>query len=224
MYNEKKCYVIVVAGGAGRRFGGDVPKQFQLLGDMPVLLHSTKKFDKMEIVDGIILVTFPKCRAPGIKKLMAIVAGGATRQESVYNGLLQINDTNCIVIIHDAARPFVCENAVISLVDAAYKHRAATLALPVTDTIKMADAEHTITQTMPRENLYTIQTPQAFCKEALLAAHNLARDSGGTATDDCGLLEKIGTWPKIVLGNADNIKLTNAIDLDFATLLLKRGM
>jgi len=229
MFEGRPCYVIVMAGGTGTRFGGDVPKQFQLLGGMPVILYSLKAFQKMECVDGVVLVV-PRdwrvfcedlAREHKLTKVTRIVTGGANRQESVYNGLLKVKE-DAIVAVHDAARPFVCEDAVLSVIDAANVHKAATLALPATDTIKMADAEGNVTQTLPRESLYTIQTPQAFCKADLLEAHEKARVEGFLGTDDCQLMERAGISPKIVIGNVDNMKITNAADLGLAEYMMTR--
>jgi len=230
MFKDKFCYVIVVAGGTGTRFGGDVPKQFQLLGGVPVILHSLRVFQKMDCVDGIVFVAPRDWRTfcedltaeHGLTKVMSIVAGGANRQESVYNGLLEVKE-DVIVAIHDAARPFVCEDAVLSVITAANTHKAATLALSATDTIKAADVEGNVTQTLPRENLYTIQTPQAFCKTTLVAAHEKARDEGFLGTDDCQLMERAGISPKIVIGNANNMKITNATDLELAEYIMERS-
>jgi len=228
------CYAIVLAGGSGARFGGNLPKQFQMLGDMPVFLHSTCKFDEIGFVDGIILVVpsdyLMHCqnlvKLHGLKKVAAIVSGGKSRQESTYNGLLEIRDINddCIIIVHDAARPFVCEDEVALLVDAANEHKAAVLALSITDTIKVADVEQMVVQTMNRENLYAAKTPQAARMTSLLKAHEKAQREGFVATDDCQLIENIGIHPKIVITNANNIKITTAADLNFAEFLMERGM
>ncbi|MCL2376104.1 MAG: 2-C-methyl-D-erythritol 4-phosphate cytidylyltransferase [Defluviitaleaceae bacterium] len=229
MFEGRPCYVIVVAGGAGTRFGGDVPKQFLPLGGVPVILHSLRVFQKMDEVDGVVLVVPGDWRGfcedlaaeHGLTKVTSIVAGGASRQESVYGGLLEVKG-DAIVAIHDAARPFVCKDAVLSVIAAAGVHKAATLALSATDTIKMADAEGNVMQTLPRENLYTIQTPQAFCKGALMAAHDGARREGFLGTDDCQLMERAGIRPKIVIGNGDNMKITNVMDLGLAEYLMGR--
>jgi len=222
MYNDIPCYVIVVAGGAGTRFGGDVPKQFLLLDDKPVVMHSVMQFAAIDYVDGIILVVphdyLRHCENLAIPKVRAVVASGTSRQQSVYNGLMA-TDSDGLVLIHDGARPFVSKSAVDSLVQAAYQHKAATLAWLATDTIKTADEAQFARQTLCRDNLYHIQTPQAFCIKTLLDAH----ETGFTAGDDCELVERMGIWPKIVIGNADNIKITNGLDLDFARFLLERG-
>ena len=233
MFKGRNVYAIVLAGGSGARFGGDIPKQFQMLGDAPVFLHSTRKFNEMAIVDGIVLAAPPDyldyCRnlaaQHGLTKVIDVVAGGKSRQESTYNGLcaLEASDDS-IVMVHDAARPFVQEDDVINLVEAASTHISAVLALPVTDTIKAADEAKMAVRTVSRENLYAAKTPQAARMAALLRAHETARKDGFEATDDCQLMENIGIPSKIVVTQAANIKITTASDLDFAAFLLERGM
>ncbi|MDR2182629.1 MAG: 2-C-methyl-D-erythritol 4-phosphate cytidylyltransferase [Clostridiales bacterium] len=233
MFKRKSVYAIVLAGGGGSRFGGDMPKQFHMLGDAPVFMHSTRKFDTMGIIDGIVLVVPPQyfdhCQnlaaQYGLAKISAVVFGGDSRQKSTYNGLCALDAYgDSIVLVHDAARPFVCEADAAALVDAANAHGAAVLALPVTDTIKLADGAHLAAKTIDRENLYAAKTPQAALLACLMAAHRAALQSDFTATDDCQLLENIGIYPKIVISNIPNIKITTARDLDFAAFLLERGV
>ena len=233
MFKGKSVYVIVLAGGSGARFGGDTPKQFRMLKDAPVFMHSTRKFDKTKLVDGIVLVAptdyQEHCRdltaRHGLTKVISVVIGGKSRQESTYNGLCTLGcDTDSIILVHDAARPFVCADDVTKLVAAANVHRAAILALPLTDTVKAADSAQLAVQTINRENLYGAKTPQAACMADLLEAHIMARRDGFEATDDCQLMENIGIYPKIVTAKATNIKITTVADLDFAAFLLERGM
>jgi 2-C-methyl-D-erythritol 4-phosphate cytidylyltransferase len=233
MFKGKSVYVIVLAGGAGARFGGDGPKQFQMLGDAPLFLHSTRKFDETELVDGIVLVVPPDylehsqdlTARHGLTKVISVVTGGKSRQESTYNGLCALEShADSIILVHDAARPFVCDDDTVGLVAAANVHRAAVLALPVTDTIKTANSAQLAVQTISRDNLYAAKTPQAAYMACLLEAHKAARQDGFEATDDCQLMESIGIYPKIVIAKGINIKITTAADLDFAAFLLKRGV
>ena len=233
MFEKKYVHSIVLASGSGARFGGDVPKQFQMLGDMPVFLHSVRKFDKIKFVDGIVLVVpqddLVHCRnlaiRYGMTKVTSVVAGGKSRQESTYHGLLALDaGVDSIVLVHDAVRPFVDEDETVSLIETANAHDAAILALPVTDTIKSADTTGLAVQTVNREHLYAAKTPQAAHLTDLLAAHEKARQDGFEATDDCQLIENIGIYPKIVITKPTNIKITTGVDLDFAAFLLERGI
>jgi len=233
MFEGKHVYAVVLAGGSGSRFGGDVPKQFQMLGDAPVFLHSMRIFDKIGIIDGIVLVApthyLGFCQnlisQHNLTKVIATVKGGESRQESTYLGLKAlIADADSIVLVHDAARPFVCADDVTALVDAAHTYTSAILALPVADTIKLADETKLAIQTINRENLYAAKTPQAARMADLRNAHEAARQDGFVATDDCQLMENIGIYSKIVITSARNIKITTAADLDFAAFLLEKGM
>jgi len=234
MYDGKHVHVIVLASGSGARFGsGSTPKQFQMLADVPVLMHSLRVFDKMDIVDGIVLVVqpqyFEQCSAMtaqcSLSKIAVMTQGGKSRQESTFFGLRAIDaQDDDIVLVHDAARPFVCAKDVTALVSAVNTHRASVLALPVSDTIKLSDAQMRATQTVKRDNLYAAKTPQAARMADLLYAHEIARKNDFEATDDCQLMENIGIHPKIVSTKATNIKITTSTDLDFATFLLERGL
>jgi len=233
MYKGKNVIVVVLAGGSGSRFGGDMPKQFQMLGGMPVFMHSTCKFDGMDIVDHIVLVApqdyLSHCQdlvaRHGMAKVTATVGGGKSRQESTYNGLCTLDvDADSIVLVHDAARPFVCENDTARLVAATNAHGAAVLALPVTDTIKVADDAQMAIRTIDRRNLYASKTPQAARMADLFSAHEKARRDGFEATDDCQLMEFMGIYSKIVITDVANIKITTQVDLDFAAFLLEREM
>lgn len=216
------------------RFGGSMPKQFQILGDMPVFLHSIKKFDTIGCIDGIVLVAprdyVDHCQnlidEYAISKIIDVVAGGKSRRESTYIGLNTITDlsSESIILVHDAARPFVNESEIKSLIAATYAYRAAILALPVSDTIKVVGAKNMVTDTLNREELFAAKTPQAAYFTDLLKAHKVAVRDGFDGTDDCQILENIGIFSSIVTTNAANIKITTAQDLDFAAFLLKRGM
>ena len=229
MYKDAFCYIIVVAGGSGSRFGGDVPKQFVDLCGIPVVFHSLLGFDKNSYVDGMILVApnnkhnFCRLAAQklGVAKLIDIVSGGASRQESVYNGLLALPKGNSIVLVHDGARPLVTDDGISAVVSKAHKYGAATLAAPVTDTIKMVNPDMFAEQTVSRQNLYLTQTPQGFRQEILTAAHEAARNTNFIGSDDCQLVEKIGVKPKIIPFTTKNIKITHEGDLQLAELLLK---
>ena len=233
MYKEKSVYAIVLAGGSGARFGGDMPKQFQMLGDAPVFLHSTRKFDKVGLVDGIVLVVPADyqgyCRDMAARydltKVISVVIGGESRQESTYNGLCALEcAADSIILVHDAARPFVCDDDITKLAAAANAHKAALLALPVTDTVKAANSGQLAIQTINRGNLYAAKTPQAACMTDLLKAHRVARQNGFEATDDCQLMENIGVYSKIIITSAINIKITTPADLEFAAFLVERRM
>jgi len=232
MFKDVKCHAIVLAAGKGNRFGSDIPKQFMALGKKPVAAHSLQVFEKMECIDSVVLVTLEEyinyCKKIvydyGCNKICAIVPGGKSRQESVYNGIKALSgNEHDIIIIHDSARPFIKASDVLNTVEAAYVHKAAVLALPATDTVKLADDKMFTAQTLYREKLYLAQTPQAFRKDILVKAHENEKESSLSAYDDCQLVEKTGIRPKIIIASNKNIKITHSFDLEFAEFLMEKG-
>jgi 2-C-methyl-D-erythritol 4-phosphate cytidylyltransferase / 2-C-methyl-D-erythritol 2,4-cyclodiphosphate synthase len=202
---------ILVAAGSGSRFGSDVPKQFVSLVGKPVLRYAA------ETLSGSVDLLQPVGDAPAIEAALVglphlpVVAGGATRQDSVRRGLdaLEVEAPD-LVLVHDAARPCIPRGTIAALLAALERAEGAIPAVAVADTLKRA-ANGWIDVTIPREGLYRAQTPQAFRYSALLAAHRSA--GGGMATDDAALLEAVGKRVAIVPGAEDNIKLTYAEDL-----------
>ena len=224
------CTAIIVAAGHGSRFGGDVPKQFVMLDGLPVVFHSVRTFAANPLVDRIVLVVHPDYRTLcgdyaerlGLNQGRGLeyVDGGETRQQSVLNALSSIDSG--IVLIHDGARPFVSKTAINAVITAAGQHGAATLALPVTDTIKRG-AGGFVEQTLPRDALYAVQTPQGFRADVLKQAHDHACKEGLQAADDCCLVERLGVAVAIVAGEATNIKITYDVDLAIAKSLTEGG-
>jgi 2-C-methyl-D-erythritol 4-phosphate cytidylyltransferase/2-C-methyl-D-erythritol 2,4-cyclodiphosphate synthase len=202
---------ILVAAGSGSRFGSDVPKQFVSLVGKPVLRYAA------ETLSGSVDLLQPVGDAPAIEAALVglphlpVVAGGATRQDSVRRGLdaLEVEAPD-LVLVHDAARPCIPRGTIAALLAALERAEGAIPAVAVADTLKRA-TNGWIDVTVPREGLYRAQTPQAFRYSALLAAHRSF--GGGVATDDAALLEAAGKRVAIVLGSEDNIKLTYAEDL-----------
>lgn len=229
MFKNIQCVAIVVAGGTGSRFGGDVPKQFVPLGGLPVVAHSLLKFQRCDFIDYIILAAnsnyWEFCRnlasENSITKLTKIVDAGQNRSHSVRNALEALDDTKCLVLVHDAARPFVDAAKIGDLLEAARTHKAATLGLAATDTLKYVDDDECITETIPRESIFSVQTPQAFLGEVILKAYE---NNEISYSDDCMAVEKIGIKPKILQGSSHNIKITHQIDIEIAEILLEKGI
>jgi len=219
-----KSSVVVVAAGKGSRMPGKIKKQFMFLGDKPVVSYSLELFSKSDLVDEIILVTAKEdmeyCKGIvsdcDIHKVFKIIEGGSTRQESVYNGLRSVNKRADVVIVHDAARPFVDLLNLEELIACAYKYRSSTFGVLVKDTIKLKDDNMEVTDTLDRDKLVAVQTPQAFGYGEFLRAHELAKKMGYSGTDDTVLLEKCGITTKVVCGSYFNIKITTKEDLVFA--------
>ena len=224
MLATQKIAVILVAAGTGSRFGAETPKQFLLLSGTPVIARAATALARevpliQPVGDGTAIDT----ALAGIPHLPT-VPGGATRQASVRAGLEALAPhAPDIVLVHDAARPFLPPGTVAALVAALATHPGAIPAVPVADTLKRG-ADGVIAGTVPRDGLFRAQTPQAFRFPLLLALHRAAPDG---ATDDASILEAAGHDVALVPGHEDNIKLTYAADLRrleriFAPMMMPR--
>lgn len=220
--------VIIPAAGQGKRMRAGKNKVLLQLKDIPILIHTLRVFELDEACKGIILAIsagdedhfsslLKKYR---IKKVTSLVAGGNERQHSVYNGL-QAAKKEGIVLVHDAARPFIEKRVIHELVSVAEKDGAAVVAVPVKDTIKKVN-NFEVVETIERSSLWAIQTPQAFRVSLLEEAHNLALVQNFLGTDEASLVERLHIPVKIVEGDYDNIKLTTPEDLYFAEAIIKQ--
>lgn len=219
--------VIIPAAGMGKRMKAGMNKQFIQLQSIPVIIHTLSIFENDTLCDGIILVINPNeknifhqlIETYHIKKVLVMVHGGSERQESVYNGLQSVENTE-IVLVHDGARPFVKTALIHQLVETAIEKGAATVAVPMKDTIKRVK-DYQVIETIDRSSLWAIQTPQAFHVSLLLHAHKQAIQDGFLGTDDASLVERSGHTVAIVVGDYRNIKLTTPDDLIFAKAILE---
>jgi 2-C-methyl-D-erythritol 4-phosphate cytidylyltransferase / 2-C-methyl-D-erythritol 2,4-cyclodiphosphate synthase len=213
---------IIAAGGRGTRFGGDAPKQLLLLGGEPILKRSVDAYRRCELVSDLV-VALPSdlARTPpdylfGGPKPIAIVEGGERRRDSVAHAFARVSARAEIVVVHDAARPLVTDAVIQRTVTAAAEFGAAIAALRAQDTVKRAGPGGAITATLPRDEIFLAQTPQAFrigvLKEAL--------EIGGDATDEAMLAEQAGHVVRVVDGDARNLKITTPDDLATAERLL----
>jgi 2-C-methyl-D-erythritol 4-phosphate cytidylyltransferase/2-C-methyl-D-erythritol 2,4-cyclodiphosphate synthase len=212
---------IIVAAGAGRRLGSDTPKQWLDLGGRSMLQHSIHAFlDHPRIADLIVVLPRERPAVALVLKEEAIprlrvVAGGARRQDSVAEGFDAVSQTADVVLVHDAARPFVSAGLIDRTIDAAAVHGAAIAALESRDTVKRVarDADdRVVVETIPRDTIYLAQTPQGFRRDVLAAAIALGR-SGVEATDEAVLAERGGHRVHVVDGDPGNIKITTEDDL-----------
>lgn len=224
-----KIYAVVAAAGKSTRMGG-IDKQMFCLKDVPVLIHSLNLFENIDSLKGIVLVAPPdavsqyreEVKKWNLKKVINIVPGGENRQQSVYFGLLAIPSDCEIILVHDGARPLVTLEEINILIEAVSAHGAATLAVPVKDTVKDVDSEEFVTCTPDRERFWLAQTPQGFCYNILWSAHRSAREKQLAFTDDASMVEAQGYRVKIVRGSYSNIKITTREDLLVAAALLSR--
>jgi len=211
--------------------GGDTPKQFRLLAGTPLIIHTLRRFEDAHTVGEIIVVVAETQRADflqmasrhNLRKLKRILAGGATRSESVLRGLQNVRVATAeIILVHDGARPFVTSDEINSTVEAARETGAAILAHPATDTMKESDGDNTIARTVPRARMYHALTPQCFRYDILRHAYEQAAARNDlTATDDSHLVEQTGVQVRLVEGNTRNIKITRPEDWWLAEKLLK---
>lgn len=216
------CAAIIVAAGRGTRAGGPVPKQYAMLAGLPVLRRTLHPFAQHPGVGKIVVVIHPDDRliaedaARGIE--ISFVDGGETRQESVYNGLKYMENTNPdTVLIHDAARPFVTLDILSRTITAAEQHGGAVAGLPVADTLKQVGDAAAILETVPRDGMWRAQTPQTFRFAPLLAAHRAVQ--GKALTDDAAVAERAGMTVVMTRGSEDNFKITTPDDLERAERL-----
>ncbi len=220
---------IVPAAGGGRRFGGTLPKQYQPLLGVPVLARTLRALWGSGAIHSLVLVVPPggeeRCRGavldPYGLRADRVVPGGADRQASVYAGLLAAPAAAEIILVHDAARPFIQPEAVREAIRAAASAGAALVAVAVTDTIKLASPDGEQLETLPRERLWAAQTPQVFRAALLREAHERALAEGFRSTDDCALVERMGHPVRVVAGSADNLKITTPEDLVRAEQILR---
>ena len=215
---------IIAAAGAGRRLGAAVPKQLLQIDGRSLLEHSVAAFDGHPGVRDLVVVlprelaARPPSHLQHTSKPIAIVAGGRRRQDSVAIAFDRVPQDTDIVLVHDAARPFVTADLISRSIEAAAEHGAAIVATPATDTIKRVTARGdapVVIETIARDTVYLAQTPQAFRRDVLGEAVALGR-SGADATDEAMLAERAGHPVHIVEGDPANVKITTASDLDAA--------
>ena len=220
---------VIVGAGEGTRMRTHSRKQYMMLGDRPVLAHTLLVFDACEEIEEIFLV-IPEgddslCKKEVVDPLrpgkpIHLVAGGATRQESVYHGLKAI-DANCnLVVIHDGVRPFAKTNKIAECIRVAKQYGGCILSLTASDTIKRVDEDDCVVSTLKRDMIRMAQTPQAFNYDIILRAHVAAQEESYLGNDDAELVERNGEVVKVIQGDPYNIKITTPEDLKLAEVLL----
>lgn len=219
---------IIVAGGTGERFGRAGGKQLAPLAGATVVTHTIGVFDACPAVNAIVVVTHPDAVASlgeAIARsthVIAVVAGGATRQDSVAAGLAALPDDASTVVVHDGARPLVTGETIIAALGALDEGvDGCVVGHPAYDTIKSVDDDGLVTATLDRSCLWVAQTPQVFRASTLRDAHDRARADGFLGTDDASLVERAGGRIRMVAGPRDNIKVTVAGDLVIAEAILR---
>ena len=225
---RKTCVAVIPAAGTSSRMKAFGNKLFADICGVPVLARTLLAFQQSPWIDGIIIPTQSElingiegiCKANGISKLLAVIPGGATRAESVLNGVKFAGNKFDLMAVHDAARPFISQRTIELTVNAAMLYNAAAPAVPVKDTIKSA-AGKVVIETLPRETLFAIQTPQIFDADLLSGALKNAVDQNLPITDDCSAVEAIGMRVFLTDGEYFNIKITTPEDLILAEAIAK---
>jgi 2-C-methyl-D-erythritol 4-phosphate cytidylyltransferase len=217
-----KTVAIIPAGGTGKRMGSPLPKQYLSLAGIPILVHTLRAFQYSPQIDEILLAVPEGDLADvrrnvverfDISKISLVLAGGCERQDSVMNALAYVRDEHGIILVHDAVRPFVTEDLIERTVAAAIAFGAATIGVPIRDTVKEVDGSGCVARTVPREGLWLTQTPQAFRRDVILAAYGRAAADRFYGTDDASLVERMGLPVRMIPGDAENIKVTTPEDL-----------
>jgi len=215
---------VLVGAGGGRRMGKD--KAFLPLGGRPLLAWSAAVCQDCELIDQIVIVLGQDRLESGRRlvaergwnKVVDVCAGGERRQDSVRQGLERLNICKWVVI-HDCARPFLTFDLLSQGLDAAVETGAAAAAVPVKDTIKLCDDSRTVRETLDRQRLWAVQTPQVFRFDIIAQAHERI---AGEVTDDASMVERLGCRVKLYTGSYHNIKLTTPEDLALARMLVRK--
>ena len=212
---------VIVAAGMGKRMGAGINKAYLLLGGKTILEQTVTVFENCRKIEEIVVVTddTEKCREllKGFKKVTKIVLGGATRQDSVKNGLKMCQGE--FVAIHDGARALITAEKIEKVIEDAKKFGAAALGVKCKDTLKASDENGFIAKTLDRDWIYRIQTPQVFKRTEIEEAHSKINSE---LTDDCAVMELVGKKVKITEGSYENIKITTPEDLIIAEKILEK--
>ena len=221
----KRCGAVIVAAGSASRMGG-IDKVMASLGGTPMVARTAAAFQNCDAIAEIVIVTRPDLIRPisalcaGMDKVRAVVAGGSSRQESVWQGLNALSEDIQLAAIHDGARPLVSNLVIDRTVRAANSYGAAAPAVPVKDTIKVVKGG-LVEKTPERATLQAVQTPQVFDFDLLRGALKKAEEEKTAVTDDCSAVERLGMKVKIVEGDERNLKVTTPMDLKIAEMLLE---
>ena len=225
---------ILPAAGLGTRMGAETPKQFLELDGTPIVIHSVRRIASCPLVTDIIVATRgdvvdsleQRLRGESFMQSVRVVRGGDSRQDSVTFALKEIPDDTEIVLVHDAVRPFVTREQIARVIEEARRCQAAILGIPAMDTVKevkrasLPEDVALITATIPRERVVLAQTPQAFATKLIKAAFARAQADGVNASDEAGLVERLGHDVHVVLGSERNIKITKPTDMNLARFYL----
>lgn len=225
-------YAVILASGTGERAGLNIPKQFTKINNKTILEYSIEVFENHPKIDKIILVSNPLfinetkeiLKRNKYKKIVSLLPGGSTRQESSYIGISEIQDEDANVLIHDAVRPFITPEIINECIEKLKEYNAVNVAIESSDTIVEVNEKNIIKNIPKRKFLRRCQTPQCFKLSLIKRAHELAKeDKAADITDDCGLVVRYSLADIYIVNGSDkNIKITYPIDLDIAELIINK--
>lgn len=217
-----KFFVIIPASGSGVRYGGKLPKQFIRIDGKEIIVYTLQKFNSLKSIESIVIATQRKyftkleklVKENKFQKVCNIVEGGKTRHDSVLNGLKSLcPDKNDFIIVHDAVRPFITVKKIRELMKEVKDCNAVILGLRINDTTKAVSKNNIIRKTIPRENLWIVQTPQLFRYDILKNAFKKADEKKFKGTDESSIVEYGGYKVKIIEGEKTNVKITTKEDI-----------
>jgi 2-C-methyl-D-erythritol 4-phosphate cytidylyltransferase len=225
---------ILPAAGLGTRMGHETPKQFRELDGVPIVILSLRRIAACPLITHIVVAARAeeierleaRIREEKFKQAVRVVKGGDSRQGSVSQALKHVPEDTELVLVHDAVRPFVTVEQITRVIEEARRCKAAILAIPAMDTVKevkrasLPEDVALITATIPRERVVLAQTPQVFETQLLKQAFAGAEEDGVNASDEAGLIERLGHEVHVVLGSERNIKITKPSDMDLARFYL----
>jgi len=222
---------VIAAGGTGTRMNAGIPKQFLEIAGKPVLFLTVESIAALPAVKQIVIALPPEhiARAEAVFAGQSLrirpecVAGGSTRQASVKNGCARVRSDVDVILVHDAVRPFCPREVMEQTLSAAWENGAAVPGLQATETIQRVSPGGRVLKTPPREELYAIQTPQAFRADLLRESLDRAEAEGFLGTDESSVVRRAGHPVTVVPGSPDNIKITRPLDMEIARLLLSRS-
>ena len=229
--SEQRFWAVIPAAGAGRRMGSDRPKQYLNLSGRQIIEHTLDIFCRHPRIDGLVVALSPEDEYWASVQIEADkpiyrAEGGSERCQSVLNALhflAEKTSDSDWVLVHDAARPCLTHGDLDRLIEeAASSEDGGLLAMPCRDTMKLADREQRVSKTVDRSSLWHALTPQMFPLGVLISALERARDEGAAVTDDAMAMERLGYHPRLVVGSAENIKVTRPEDLELAATILER--
>jgi 2-C-methyl-D-erythritol 4-phosphate cytidylyltransferase len=226
------AWAIIAAAGIGKRMGGGRPKQYLEIGGRPIICHTLERFRGARSVENLVVVVEPGREAAfrdeiiglyGFPKGWIVTGGGAHRQDSVANGLAKVPAACEVVAVHDGVRPFVTPEEIERAIELAFEEGACIVAAPIKETLKRVADDGRISETVDRGMLWGAKTPQCFRRSLLADAMERARRDGFRATDEAGIVERVGAKVKVIEGDERNIKITTPSDILVAEAILKEG-